>query len=217
MGSIARDQSGNIALGYSRSSATSGDFPSIYYAGQTAGDPLGTTETEVLIKQGTASQPDTDNRWGDYSSMALDGADSCTFWYTNEYYPDGHQVHVGDVARFAQVLGLWSLGVELRSGSPGHVPADSESTWESSSIERIWTKHSFGWGRSKDCFGPAWFRVPASAAPAIPPRGGAAKTGQTFDYGDGFTRRLARPSAMTALSESELPIRLKLPSFVRIS
>jgi hypothetical protein len=87
MGSVAMDQAGDIAIGYSRSSAASGDFPSIYYAGQTAGDPLGTTETEALIKQGTGSQPDTDNRWGDYSSMALDGADSCTFWYTTEYYP----------------------------------------------------------------------------------------------------------------------------------
>jgi len=87
MGSVARDKQGNIAIGYSRSSGNPGDFPSIYYAGQTAEDPLGTTEGEVLIKQGTASQPDTDNRWGDYSSMALDGADSCTFWYTNQYYP----------------------------------------------------------------------------------------------------------------------------------
>ena len=86
MGSVAMDQAGDIALGYSRSSATAGDFPSIYYAGQTAGDLLGSTETEVLIKQGTGFQPDTDNRWGDYSSMALDGADSCTFWYTNQYY-----------------------------------------------------------------------------------------------------------------------------------
>ncbi|MGD1082822.1 MAG: hypothetical protein ABR881_31285 [Candidatus Sulfotelmatobacter sp.] len=87
MGSVAMDQTGDIAIGYSRSSATSGDYPSIYYAGQTAGDPLGTTETEALIKQGSGSQPDTGDRWGDYSSMALDGNDSCTFWYTTEYYP----------------------------------------------------------------------------------------------------------------------------------
>ena len=86
MGSVARDKLGDIAIGYSRSSGTSGDFPSIYFAGRTADDPLGTTETEALIKQGTGFQPDTDNRWGDYSSMALDGTDSCTFWYTNEYY-----------------------------------------------------------------------------------------------------------------------------------
>jgi hypothetical protein len=87
MGSGAMDKTGNIAIGYSRSSAAAGDYPSIYYAGQTAGDPLGTTETEALIKQGSGSQTDTSDRWGDYSSMALDGADGCTFWYTQEYYP----------------------------------------------------------------------------------------------------------------------------------
>ena len=86
MGSVAMDKAGDIALGYSRSSAATGDFPSIYYAGQKAGEPLGTTDTEALIKQGTGFQPDTGDRWGDYSSMALDGADSCTFWYANEYY-----------------------------------------------------------------------------------------------------------------------------------
>jgi hypothetical protein len=85
MGSVAMDKNGDIALGYSRSSAS--DYPSIYYAGQTAGDPQGTTETEALIKQGSGSQYYSFNRWGDYSSMALDGADSCTFWYTTEFYP----------------------------------------------------------------------------------------------------------------------------------
>ena len=87
MGSAAMDQMGDIAIGYSRSSGAPGDYPSIYYAGQTAGDPPGTTETEALIKQGSGSQTDTDDRWGDYSTMALDGSDSCTFWYTQQYYP----------------------------------------------------------------------------------------------------------------------------------
>ena len=93
MGSAAMDKGGDIALGYSRSSANPGDYPSIYYAGQTAGDPLGTTESEVLIKQGGGSQINSFDRWGDYSSMALDATDSCTFWYTTEYYPvDGTRV-----------------------------------------------------------------------------------------------------------------------------
>ena len=87
MASVAMDKAGDIALGYSRSSASAGDFPSIYFAGQTAGDPLGTTESERLIKQGGGSQLNSFDRWGDYSSMALDAADSCTFWYTTEYYP----------------------------------------------------------------------------------------------------------------------------------
>jgi hypothetical protein len=88
MGSVAMDQMGDIAIGYSRSSAAAGDRPSIYFAGQTAGDPLGATETEALILHGDGVQIKSFNRWGDYTSMALDGADSCTFWYANEYYPE---------------------------------------------------------------------------------------------------------------------------------
>ena len=34
---------------------------------------------------GTGSQRGP-NRWGDYSSMNVDPADDCTFWYTQEYY-----------------------------------------------------------------------------------------------------------------------------------
>jgi hypothetical protein len=79
MGSVAYDKAGDIAFGYSRSSAASGDFPSIYYSGQTAGDPPGTTEPEALIKQGSGVQFSTASRWGDYSSMAVDGVDGCTF------------------------------------------------------------------------------------------------------------------------------------------
>ena len=87
MGSVARDKFGNIALGYSRSSSAAGDFPSLYLSGQTAGEAPGTTDSESLIFAGSGSQFNTNSRWGDYSSMALDGADGCTFWYTTEYYP----------------------------------------------------------------------------------------------------------------------------------
>ena len=48
-------------------------------------DPPGTLEPEVSVIAGTGSQPDTANRWGDYSAMRLD-PDGCTFWYTTEYY-----------------------------------------------------------------------------------------------------------------------------------
>ena len=87
MGSVAMDRAGNIALGYSRSSAAPGDYPSIYYSGRKAGDALDATATEAVIKQGLGSQYNSFDRWGDYSSMALDGANQCTFWYTTEYYP----------------------------------------------------------------------------------------------------------------------------------
>jgi hypothetical protein len=84
MGSIAMDQSQDIALGYSVSSSTL--YPSISYTGRVPGDALGTMETEASIVSGTGSQLDTSNRWGDYTSMAIDAADDCTFWYTDEYY-----------------------------------------------------------------------------------------------------------------------------------
>ncbi|NOZ78695.1 MAG: hypothetical protein GXP48_05850 [Acidobacteria bacterium] len=88
MGSIAMDQAGDIALGYSVSSDTT--YPSIRYAGQLAGDPLGTlTQGESSIIAGTGSQiryrGQALSRWGDYSSMSVDPSDDCTFWYTQEY------------------------------------------------------------------------------------------------------------------------------------
>ena len=84
-GSVAMDSSGNVALGYSVSSATT--HPSIRYAGRLAGDPVGTPpQTEATLIAGGGSQTSIFNRWGDYSMMAVDPADGCTFWYTQEYY-----------------------------------------------------------------------------------------------------------------------------------
>jgi uncharacterized repeat protein (TIGR01451 family) len=84
MGSLAMDGSGDIALGYSRSSKTT--HPAIGYVARQASDPLNTMSyTEGTIIQGTGSQQGTGSRWGDYSSMSVD-PNGCTFWYTTEYY-----------------------------------------------------------------------------------------------------------------------------------
>src|SRR5437764_2066356 len=92
MGSIAMDVSGNIAVGYSISSAAS--FPSINYAGRLAGDPLGQlTQGEAQMFAGLGPEnvqffiPPV-GRWGDYTSLTVDPSDGCTFWYVNEYFPD---------------------------------------------------------------------------------------------------------------------------------
>jgi Abnormal spindle-like microcephaly-assoc'd, ASPM-SPD-2-Hydin len=82
MGSVAMDQSGDIAVGYSESSASTA--PAIYINGRQASDPLNTMEGETLIFAGAGSQNGS-NRWGDYTSMTVDPTDDCTFWYTNEY------------------------------------------------------------------------------------------------------------------------------------
>jgi hypothetical protein len=84
MGSVAMDQSGNLAIGFSASSASIN--PQIRYAFRAATDPLGTLTGENVAFSGTGSQTDTVNRWGDYSAMTVDPVDDCTFWYTQEYY-----------------------------------------------------------------------------------------------------------------------------------
>ncbi|MCA9973542.1 MAG: carboxypeptidase regulatory-like domain-containing protein [Anaerolineales bacterium] len=83
MGSVAMDGSGNIALGYSVSSAST--YPSIRYATRLYTDPPGTMQAEETLYAGTGAQTGI-VRWGDYSSMNVDPADECTFWYTNEYH-----------------------------------------------------------------------------------------------------------------------------------
>jgi hypothetical protein len=83
MGSIAMDQAGNIALGYSVSSSSVN--PSIFFTGRVPSDASGTMEAEQLIVNGTGSQTSSLSRWGDYSAMTVDPVDDCTFWYTQEY------------------------------------------------------------------------------------------------------------------------------------
>ncbi|MGH2407414.1 MAG: carboxypeptidase-like regulatory domain-containing protein [Candidatus Limnocylindrales bacterium] len=84
MGSAAMDGNGAIALGYSASSSSL--YPSIRYTGRLAGDPLGTLpQGEGTIINGTGAQTHSASRWGDYSMLAVDPVDDCTFWYTNEY------------------------------------------------------------------------------------------------------------------------------------
>jgi hypothetical protein len=85
MGSVAMDASGDMALGYSASSATIN--PQIRYTGRLSGDAANTMgQGEGTIFAGTGSQTGSGNRWGDYSDMSIDPSDDCTFWYTTEYY-----------------------------------------------------------------------------------------------------------------------------------
>jgi hypothetical protein len=87
MGGIAIDGSGNIGVGYSKSSESI--HPQIMISGRTSEDPPGTLEDEQNCVEGLAngSQTHNANRWGDYSSMSVDPVDQCTFYFTTEYYP----------------------------------------------------------------------------------------------------------------------------------
>ncbi len=100
-GSVAVDHSGNMAIGYSVSSATM--FPAIRYAGRLITDTLNTLgQGEASLIDGTGAQTicgsSPCSRWGDYSAMTVDPVDDCTFWYTTEYYEtfgDNWQTRIG--------------------------------------------------------------------------------------------------------------------------
>jgi PKD-like domain len=85
MASIAMDNGGNVALGYSKSGPKT--FPTPMVTGRLAGDTVNTMGSEVVMFAGSGSQVGTGNRWGDYSAMTVDPRDGCTFWYANEYLP----------------------------------------------------------------------------------------------------------------------------------
>jgi hypothetical protein len=83
MASIAMDQKGDIGLGFSESSSAM--HPAVGFTGRVAGAALNTMGSPVTIFSGNGSQIGT-SRWGDYSSLAIDPIDQCTFWYVNQYY-----------------------------------------------------------------------------------------------------------------------------------
>lgn len=87
LGGIAIDGSGNIGVGYSKSSSAS--RPQIEISGRTPEDAAGTLRDETNCTDGIASgsQTSSSGRWGDYSSMSVDPVDQCTFYFTSEYYP----------------------------------------------------------------------------------------------------------------------------------
>jgi len=85
MGSAAMDANNNIAIGYSVADASTVN-PGIRWAGRLANDPPGDLtlgEAELI----PGDEPFGGFRWGDYSSLAIDPVDQCTFWYTTMYTP----------------------------------------------------------------------------------------------------------------------------------
>ena len=96
LGSLATDLVGNMAIGFSHSSATT--FPAIKYAGRLRNDALDTiTYGDQVLSLLPVPQPYTgsqddgngyayDGPWGRQSQMSIDPMDECVFWYTNMYY-----------------------------------------------------------------------------------------------------------------------------------
>jgi len=89
MASAALDHEGNLAVAYS--AASSSLAPAIRFTGRLAGDPANSLQAETTMVSGTGMQTSTSRRWGDYSMLAVDPVDECTFWYSQEYYTAASQ------------------------------------------------------------------------------------------------------------------------------
>jgi len=86
MPSIAVDDDGNTAIGYSTSSPSI--FAGIRYAGRLTNDPPGNlAQREAIMKDGAGNETDTRGRWGGYTMTTIDPSDGVTFWHVNQYLP----------------------------------------------------------------------------------------------------------------------------------
>jgi hypothetical protein len=81
MPSVATDNVGNLAVGYSVSGTALHPSISSSYLNL----PSNTSSTEFNIITGSADEENSFH-WGDYTSMTIDPVDDCTFWYVTEYY-----------------------------------------------------------------------------------------------------------------------------------
>lgn len=137
--SIAVNSAGDIAVGFSGSSATPAEYPGSYYSSRRAADPAGTMQPVTLLKSGEATYQKTgtgtQNRWGDFSATVVDPVDDTRFWTLQEYAttPFG-----GTVDRWATWWGHF--------GPPAITPPSDLSATQlsTSQIRLLWTNPEIG-------------------------------------------------------------------------
>lgn len=98
MASPGMDRQGNIGIGYSFGGTP--NFAGQRFAARLAGDPLGLlTFRETVLVKGEASQTNT-IRWEDYTTLAMDPSDDCTFWYVGDYLKAGAPSYTTKIGAF---------------------------------------------------------------------------------------------------------------------
>jgi hypothetical protein len=84
--SIGVNSTGDVGIGYSASASTI--YAGAYYTTRKIDDAAGTTQGSQVLAAGTDYYRRTfggpQNRWGDYTGLAVDPVDQC-FWSYNEY------------------------------------------------------------------------------------------------------------------------------------
>ncbi len=131
--SVNVDSSGNMAINFAASASTI--HPGAYYTGRLATDAAGTVQTPT---QTLAAGLDyyvrkfsgTSNRWGDYTSVAIDPTDNRTFWLYNEYAITRGSATNGQDGRWGTRWGdfAFPLPVSATPGTPDLVAASDTGT-----------------------------------------------------------------------------------------
>ena len=105
MASIAMNDIGEIAMGYSVSDGSS-TYPGIRYCGRSNYAPPNTMDiAETTIWTGNYSQTSS-NRWGDYSNISIDPGDGNTFWFTSQYKESATHTKGTRIAAFSISSGI---------------------------------------------------------------------------------------------------------------
>jgi hypothetical protein len=98
LASMVMDRKGNIGMGYS----FGGDpnYAGQRFAARRAGDAKGQlTFHESVLSEGEGSQAAM--RWEDYTNIAVDPADDCTFWFVGNYLKKGAATSTTRIGSFA--------------------------------------------------------------------------------------------------------------------
>jgi hypothetical protein len=115
--SIDIDPQMNLGMTFMESVGTKGspggEFPSMYIAGRTPGDPTGQMETPVLVFAGTADNGGS--RGGDMSSTGIDPVNG-TFWSCNEYITNGAGINWAQGIANFRIGSLTATGVFFTDG-----------------------------------------------------------------------------------------------------
>ncbi|MBX6314244.1 MAG: hypothetical protein IRY99_15230 [Isosphaeraceae bacterium] len=89
---LAPDTNGNLTMVFCRSAPS--EYASIRFTGRRSTDPPGRLQSSILLKAGTGPYAQLDgtgrNRWGDYSSAAIDPADGRLAWFYSMYATDAN-------------------------------------------------------------------------------------------------------------------------------
>ncbi len=206
MGSAAMDQAGDLAIGYSASSSSI--YPAVRYSGRVSTDPLGTLESEASIIEGTGAQTNGLHRWGDYSSLRIDPADDCTFWYINQYLKSS--------GAFNWSTRIGSFKFSGCSGTPTpdftvSVTPSSQSVSQgtpASYTVTVTSLNSFNGPVALTVNCPAGATCPFTSTPITPPANGIVQTTLTINNAPGGTSSLTVNGASGTLNHNATPVSL---------